>query len=204
METCPQYLLLDESLYGQSQPEGSKFVIAPPLRKKEDQACLWQALGQDRIQTIATDHCSFTTRQKELGKDDFSKIPGGMPGAETRASLIYSYGVWQDKISLQQMCRLLAENPAKLYGLYPEKGCLSEGSDADIVVFNPNASGTIQARHLASRSDYSPFENMPVYGQVDQVYLRGQLVVSQNQCLTDCTGRYVPRTAFIEPFEELT
>ena len=194
VETCPQYLLLDDSLYEQSQPEGSKFVIAPPLRKKDDQACLWQALQQDQIQTIGTDHCSFTTRQKELGKDDFTKIPGGMPGVETRAPLIYSYGVRQNRITLLQMCRLLAENPAKLYGLYPGKGCLAEGSDADIVVFNPNASSTIQAKHQASLADYSPFENMPVHGQVDQVYLRGQLVVNQNVCFTESTGSYIPRT----------
>ena len=193
VETCPQYLLLDDSQYEQSQSEGLKFVIAPPLRKKDDQACLWEALNKDQIQTIATDHCSFTTRQKELGKDDFTKIPGGMPGVETRAALIYSYGVSKNRITVQQMCRLLAENPAKLYGLFPRKGSLSAGSDADIVVFNPNAHGIFQAKNQASRSDYSPFENMPASGQVDQVYLRGQLVVSQNQCLTDYPGCYIPR-----------
>ena len=196
VETCPQYLLLDDSLYGQSQSEGSKYVIAPPLRKKDDQACLWEALQKGQIQTIGTDHCSFAARQKELGKDDFTKIPGGMPGVETRAELIYAYGVRQDRISLQQMCRLLSENPAKLYGLYPGKGSLSAGSDADIVVFNPAASGIIQARYQASRSDYSPFENMSVCGQVDQVYLRGQLAVSQNVCLSESKGRYIPRTTF--------
>lgn len=196
VETCPQYLLLDEHLYEQSPFEGAKYVIAPPLRKKDDQTCLWEALGKDQIQTIATDHCSFTTKQKELGKGDFSKIPGGMPGVETRAVLIYSYGVRQGRITVQQMCRLLAENPAKLYGLYPRKGCVSEGSDADIVIFNPDAPGNIAAKHQASRSDYSPFEDMPVFGQVEQVYSRGRLIVDKQECLIDGEGRFIPRAPF--------
>ena len=117
METCPQYLLMDDSLYELPGMEGAKYVCAPPLRKKEDCDCLWEGLASGQIQTVSTDHCSFTTEQKALGKDDFTRIPGGMPGAETRGTLLYTYGVDQGRMTLEQMCRVLSENPAKLYGM---------------------------------------------------------------------------------------
>ena len=119
-ETCPQYLLMDDSLYVQGGAEAAKYVISPPLRKKKDQECLWKALKEDRIQTVSTDHCSFTTGQKAMGKEDFTKIPNGMPGVETRGTLLYTYGVREGRISPEQMCRVLSENPAKLYGMYAE------------------------------------------------------------------------------------
>ena len=120
VETCPQYLLMDDSLYELPGFESAKYVCAPPLRKKEDQDCLWKGLADGTIQTVSTDHCSFTTEQKKLGEGDFTKIPGGMPGAETRVTLIYTYGVDKDRITKEDMCRVLSENPAKLYGLYPK------------------------------------------------------------------------------------
>ena len=196
VETCPQYLLLDDSVYELPGFEGAKYVIAPPLRKKDDQDCLWNALGDNRIQTVCTDHCSFTTGQKELGAHDFTKIPGGMPGVETRAVLLYSSGVRTNRITLQQMCRLLAENPAKLYGLYPGKGCLSAGSDADITVYDPEGSGTIRAASQVSKADYAPFEGVTVYGRIDSVYLRGNRVVDSDRNITANTGHYIPRTGF--------
>ena len=194
VETCPQYLLLDDSVYALPGFEGAKYVIAPPLRKKDDQDCLWDALGDNRIQTVCTDHCSFTTGQKELGAHDFTKIPGGMPGVETRAVLLYTSGVRTNRITLQQMCRLLSENPAKLYGIYPRKGCLSAGSDADITVYDPEGSGTIRAASQISKADYAPFEGLPVYGRIDSVYLRGSRVVDSDRRITANTGRYIPRT----------
>ena len=110
VETCPQYLLLDDSVYSKPDFEGAKYVCAPPIRKKADQDCLWKALANDQIQTVATDQCSFTMEQKALGKDDFTKIPGGLPGVQTRGTLLYTYGVRTGRIRQEQMCRLLSEN----------------------------------------------------------------------------------------------
>ena len=120
-ETCPQYLLLDDSVYAKPDFGGAVYVCAPPLRKKEDQNCLWDMLKWDEIQTVATDQCSFTLAQKAMGKDDFTKIPGGLPGVQTRGTLLYTYGVREGKITKEQMCRLLSENAAKLYGVTPER-----------------------------------------------------------------------------------
>ena len=145
-ETCPQYLLLDDSVYSKPDFEGAKYVCAPPIRKKADQDCLWKALANDQIQTVATDQCSFTMEQKALGKDDFTKIPGGLPGVQTRGTLLYTYGVRTGRITQEQMCRLLSENAAKLYGVYPNKGVIREGSDADIVVFDPEKENVISAK----------------------------------------------------------
>ena len=144
-ETCPQYLLMDDSLYGLPGFDGARYVIAPPLRKKLDQEILWKGLNEEAIQTVSTDHCSFTLGQKELGLSDFRKIPGGMPGVETRGILMYSEGVKKGRISCAQMCRLLSENPAKLYGMYPKKGVIAPGSDGDIVVMDPEAEDVITA-----------------------------------------------------------
>jgi dihydropyrimidinase len=193
VETCPQYLLLDDSLYRLPFFESSKYVIAPPLRTKADQQYLWQMLKNDQIQTVSTDHCSFTTAQKAMGIEDFTKIPGGMPGVETRGVLLYSCGVMTDRITLPQMCRLLSENPAKLYGLFPQKGCLMPGSDADIVIYDPEGSDTIRAAALVQRSDYAPYEGMTVYGRIDSVFLRGQLVVDRTGNIVANSGRYISR-----------
>ncbi len=148
-ETCPQYLLMDDSLYVQGGAEAAKYVISPPLRKKKDQECLWKALKEDRIQTVSTDHCSFTTGQKAMGKEDFTKIPNGMPGVETRGTLLYTYGVREGRISPEQMCRVLSENPAKLYGMYPQKGCIAAGSTADLVILDPEKEAVIFRRYPA-------------------------------------------------------
>lgn len=195
-ETCPQYLLMNDSLYALPEAEGRKYVCAPPLRKEEDEECLWKALGEDRIQTISTDHCSFTTEQKDLGKDDFRKIPGGMPGAETRGILIYSEGVEKGRISLEQMCLLLSENPAKLYGMYPRKGVIAPGSDADIVILNPSVKQVITAADQVQNVDYAPFEGKEVTGQIETVFLRGCQVVKDHQVVKENTGCYIPRKGF--------
>ena len=145
VETCPQYLLLDDSVYyNPDYSQAARYVCAPPIRSKENQEALWRGLRRGEIQTVSTDHCSFTLEQKEMGREDFTKIPGGLPGVETRGELIYSYGVAAKKLSLSQMCRVLCENPAKLYGLYPRKGILAPGSDGDIVVYDPGDSHVIR------------------------------------------------------------
>jgi len=199
-ETCPQYLLLDDSLYEKGGLEGSKYVCAPPLRGKEDQNCLWTALKEDRIQTIGTDHCSFTMKQKAVGKDDFTKIPNGMPGTETRGPLLYTYGAGAGKITLEQMCRLLAENPAKLYGIYPQKGCLSPGSDGDIVILDPHKEGMITAKSQESKADYVPFEGWKLTGCIDKVFLRGNLVVNNGSIVMERQGVYTPRQTYRTDF----
>lgn len=192
-ETCPQYLVLTDERYSLPGFEGAKYVIAPPLRTENDQKVLWEAVINGEINTIATDHCSFTWEQKQMGRDDFTKIPCGMPGVENRPSLLYTYGVKQGRITKEQMCELLSENPARLYGLYPDKGTLLPGSDADIVVWNPQAERTLTAKKQLSAADYHPYEGITVSGQAEQVYLRGQLVARDGQVVKEKTGRYVRR-----------
>ena len=192
-ETCPQYLLLDDSAYSKPDFGGAVYVCAPPLRKKEDQDCLWKALANGQIQTVATDQCSFTLEQKAMGKEDFTKIPGGLPGVQTRGTLLYTYGVREGKITVEQMCRLLSENPAKLYGVYPKKGALLEGSDGDIVVFDPEKESVISAQTHAYNTDNNPFEGFALHGDIDKVFLRGNLVVEGGKVVEEKTGEYVKR-----------
>lgn len=196
LETCTQYLLLDDERYSLPYPEGFKYIIAPPLRKKEDQNCLWAALAEGAIQTLSTDHCSFTLKQKLVGEKDFSLVPGGMPGVQDRAVLIYSYGVKKQRISLTQMCALLSENPAKLYGTFPQKGSISKGADADIVVFEPEAKGVISVKTQAYNMDYAPYEGFETCGRVDKVYLRGNKVVEDGRVVSEHSGRFLKRKGF--------
>lgn len=194
VETCPQYLVMDDSLYDSDDfDEAAKYVCAPPLRKRSDQEALWKAMADGEIQTVSTDHCSFTVGQKRLGKDDFRKIPGGMPGAETRPNVIWSEGVARGRITKEKMCELLAENPAKLYGMYPKKGVLKEGSDADIVVLDPAAEKTITVKDQVSKCDYAPLEGMKLHGAVEQVYLRGEKVAENGKVIRENRGQYVKR-----------
>ena len=194
VETCPHYLLLDAA--GYDQPDflaSAEYVCAPPLRTHRDQQVLWKALAANKIQTVSTDHCSFTRAQKLAGREDFTKIPGGLPGVETRGVLLYTYGVAEGRITREQMVRLLAENPAKLYGAYPRKGILAEGSDADIVVYDPKGTGTLRAEGLHSRADYTPFEGFRIRGSIRQVYLRGTLAVEQGKLVHANGGEFIPR-----------
>ncbi len=192
-ETCPQYLLMDDSLYELFGMEAAKYVCAPPLRKKDDQECLWKGLADGSIQTVSTDHCSFTTAQKALGKDDFRKIPGGMPGVETRGTLLYTYGVDKGRISLETMCRVLSENPAKLYGMYPRKGAIAPGSDADLVIMRTGVSDVITAGNQIQNVDYAPFEGTQVTGRIEQVFLRGNEIVKDSQVIAENMGEFVKR-----------
>ena len=193
VETCPQYLLMDDSRYQLPGFEGARYVIAPPLRKPADQEALWKALSDGGIQTVSTDHCSFTLKQKELGLSDFTKIPGGMPGVETRPLLMYTYGVCEGRVTLPQMCRQLAENPAKLYGMFPQKGVLAPGSDADITVLNPNAETVLTAAGQVQHVDYAPFEGRKMKAKVEKVFLRGTLAAENGKVTREGLGRYVKR-----------
>lgn len=192
-ETCPQYLLLDDSVYSKPDFQGAVYVCAPPIRKKEDQECLWKALADGEIQTVATDQCSFTLAQKALGKDDFTKIPGGLPGVQTRGTLLYTYGVETGKITREQMCALLSENPARLYGVYPRKGVIRPGSDADIVVLDPEEKSVISAKTHAYNTDNNPFEGFELHCGIDKVFLRGHLAVTGGKIAEEKLGTFIPR-----------
>ena len=181
-ETCPQYLYL--SLENMDAPgfEGAKYVFTPPLREKWHQEKLWNGLKQDHLQVVSTDHCPFCFKeQKELGKDDFTKIPNGGPGIEHRMSLIYSGGVAKGRFTVNRFVELVSTTPAKLFGLYPRKGTIAIGSDADLVIFDPKRKHTISAKTHHMRVDYSMFEGIEVTGMPDVVLSRGQVLVEGNQ-----------------------
>ena len=192
VETCPQYLILDESCYTSADGGGRRFQCAPPLRQKADQEALWKALAEGGIQTIATDHCSFTLAQKAAGTEDFAQTPCGMPGAEERPALIYHYGVNAGRLTEAQMCALLSENPARLYGLYPKKGVIAPGSDADLVIWDPDAAYVITKDMQQSAADYCPFEGTRIQGRASQVYVRGRLVARDGAIVAEHAGAYVP------------
>ena len=195
VETCPQYLLLDDSVYfNEDYSQAARYVCAPPIRDRGQQALLWKALRRGDIQTISTDHCSFTLEQKEMGREDFTKIPGGLPGVETRGELIWSYGVAAKRITAQRMCLALSENPARMYGLFPRKGHLRPGADADIVVYDPGASHVIRADDCVANVDYNPYEGFVTAGGIRQVWLRGSLAVENGKVLDETPqGRYMAR-----------
>jgi dihydropyrimidinase len=177
-ETCPQYLYL--SLENMDAPgfEGAKYVFTPPLREKWNQEKLWQGLAKDTLQVVSTDHCPFCFKeQKELGRDDFTKIPNGGPGIENRMSLVFSGGVNGGRFSVNRFVQLVSTAPAKLFGLYPRKGTIAVGSDADIVVFDPNEEMVISAASHHMRVDYSMFEGIRVKGVAKIVLSRGRVIV---------------------------
>ena len=193
VETCPHYLLLDDSRYSLPDFAGARYVCAPPLRKKLDNERLWKALADGEIQTVSTDHCSFTLAQKDAGRGDFTKIPGGMPGVETRGTLLFTYGVAVGRITAERMADVLAETPAKLYGLFPRKGVLQPGADADIVVYDPRGTSCITAADQAANVDYAPYEGTQIAGHIAEVYLRGTCVVREGKILHDRNGQYLHR-----------
>jgi len=181
-ETCPQYLFLSYDNYEEPDFGGAKYVMSPPLREKAKQAQLWQGLAFNDLQCISTDHCPFCMKeQKELGRGDFSKIPNGAPGIETRMSLVYDGGVREGRISLNRFVELISTSPAKIFGLFPRKGTIAPGSDADIVIFDPNRTVTLAAKTLHMKVDYNPYEGRRVTGAADTVLSRGRVVIENGQ-----------------------
>src|SRR2546421_3965097 len=177
-ETCPQYLFLSYDNYEEPDFAGAKYVMSPPLRPKETQERLWRGLAFNDLQAISTDHCPFCMKeQKVLGKDDFSKIPNGAPGVETRMSLVYDGGVRTGRISLNRFVELTSTSPAKIFGLFPRKGTIAPGSDADIVVFDPEKKTRLSAKTLHMKVDYNPYEGREVVGATDTVISRGRVVI---------------------------
>ncbi|AMH43849.1 MULTISPECIES: dihydropyrimidinase [Burkholderiaceae] len=192
-ETCPHYLFFDESAYADESFDIARYVMSPPLRSKDAQNALWTALKTDDLQLISTDHCPYCMKeghlgrvnQKPFGADDFSKIPNGVPGVETRMTVVYNGGVRPGRISLNRFVELMSTAPAKLFGLFPKKGTIAVGSDADIVLFDPDESHTISADTQHSDCDFTLFEGHRVTGRVKKVLLRGELLIDDN----DWVGR---------------
>jgi dihydropyrimidinase len=185
-ETCPQYLFLDYSVYEQPGFEGAKYVMTPPIREKWNQEKLWRGLKFNDLQVVSTDHCPFCMKeQKELGLNDFSKIPNGGPGVEHRMSLIYDGGVAEGRISLNRFVEITSTNAAKIFGLFPKKGTIAVGSDADIVIFDPEETMTISAKTHHMNVDYSCYEGKSVRGVTKSVFSRGELIIDE--------GKYVGR-----------
>jgi dihydropyrimidinase len=197
-ETCTQYLFVDYTFLERPSFEGAKYVYTPPPRPKENQEVLWNAVRTDTLSVISTDHCAFLWEgQKTLGKDDFSKIPNGAPGLENRLHMIHEFGVRTGRITLNRMVELLCTNPAKLFGLYPRKGTIAVGSDADIVVFDPERPFTISSASDHSRSDYNLFEGTEVTGTPELVLLRGQVLVENDELVAEPgIGQFVQRAGF--------
>jgi dihydropyrimidinase len=193
VETCIQYLVLDASLYEQDF-DGAKWVMSPPLREKKDQETLWAGLNQGLVQVVGTDHCPFTWEQKQMGKNDFSKIPNGHPAIEHRMELLYSEGVNKGKITLNKYVEVTSTNAAKIFGMFPKKGTISVGTDADIVIFDPNQQQTISANSHHMNTDYSGYEGWEVTGKVKTVVLRGKVAIHDNDCLIEKGyGQFVKR-----------
>src|SRR5881227_3881802 len=181
-ETCPQYLYLSIDDMDKPGFEGAKYVFTPPLREKWHQEKLWQGLAKDTLQVVSTDHCPFCFKeQKELGKDDFTKIPNGGPGVEHRMSLIYTGGVHGKRLSPNRFVEIVSTAPAKLFGLYPRKGTIAVGSDADLVIFNPNHEETISAKTHHMRVDYSMFEGIKIKGAPKTVFSRGRAIIDSGK-----------------------
>src|SRR5256714_3239864 len=197
-ETCTQYFFIDESYLERPDFEGARYVYTPPPRAKENQDVLWNAVRTDTLSAISTDHCAFLwDGQKTMGRDDFSKIPNGGPGLENRLQMIHEFGVRAGRISLNRMVELLSTNPAKLFGLYPRKGTIAVGSDADIVVFDPEKRATISASTHHSKSDYNLYEGTEVTGSPEVVLLRGNVLIEGDELVgSPGIGQFVARAKF--------
>ncbi len=195
-ETCPQYLVLDEEKYNLPGTEGLKYVISPPLRNKANQEPLWRAVREGDIQVIATDHCPFLFEKEKaaMGKDDFTKCPNGAPGVETRMPVIFSEGVMKGRISINKFVEVTSTNPAKIYGMYPQKGTIAVGSDADIVIIDKDKEVTITKSMLHENVDYTPYEGIKVKGYPVMTIVRGKVIVKDNEFIgEEGYGRFIKR-----------
>jgi dihydropyrimidinase len=209
-ETCPQYLFF--SIDHMRRPDGAKWVCSPPMRTAEDNVRLWEGIANGTIQTVGTDHCPFffdgskpilyegkpvAIPGKELGRDDFTKIPNGLPGVGDRLPVMWTYGVRAGKISPNQFVALMCTNPAKIFGLYPRKGSLIPGADADIVIWDPEKRVTYGVAHAQHRTDYNLYENWELVGYPEQVFLRGQLIVDREEWHgRPGIGKFIPSLPF--------
>lgn len=194
VETCPQYLFLDDHLYNDPK-EGLKYTISPPLRKPADLQALWKGIETGRIDTIATDHCPFFfATQKQMGAQDFTKCPGGAPGVELRLPLLFSEGFMKGRLTLPQVVKLCCTRPAEIFGLAPKKGNIEVGADADLVLIDPDKSWTVTKNHLHETVDYTPYEGMELKGAISATISRGDVVVEGDQFFgRNHRGRFIKR-----------
>ena len=193
-ETCPQYLLLDESKYEGSFEKTAPYVMSPPLRTEKDQTVLWENLAKGVLKTFGTDHCPFLMSQKELGKADFRKIPNGAGGIEHRLELLYTYGVLENKISINQWVNLCSTQPAKAFGMYPQKGEIAVGSDADLVIWNLEVERTISVKTHHQNCDSNVYEGFKIKGQAETVIRRGEILIQNAKWMDNPTlGIFIER-----------
>jgi dihydropyrimidinase len=197
-ETCPQYLFLDLERYNELDFGGAKYVMSPPLREAGNEEFLWNGLSSGNLQVVASDHCSFNFKgQKDLGRDNFTKIPNGAPGLETRVQLLFTGGVLEGRIGINKFVDLVSTAPARLFGLYPQKGTIAAGSDADLVIFDPDAPFTISQASQHQNVDYNPYEGFSGKGVPEKVFSRGSLVIDNGKYVGKIGhGRFQPRKPF--------
>lgn len=197
-ETCPQYLVLDESYLELPDFEGGKYVCSPPLREKWNQDVLWQGIHSGLVSTVGSDHCPFRFEgQKTLGKENFAKIPNGVPGLEDIFSIMYHYGVAEGRISLQKFVEVMCTGPAKLFGMYPKKGTIAVGTDADLVILDPRRSRVISQKTQYQNLDYNLYEGREVQGVISHVFSRGTLISKEGAFVGKLgQGRYLHRNKF--------
>jgi dihydropyrimidinase len=198
-ETCPQYLMFTIEKYEEPNFEGAKFVMSPPLRPKGNPEALWNGLASGDLQAVGTDHCPFNfVGQKDMGRDDFSKIPNGIPAVETRVPLIYHFGVNQGLFSVNRFVELVSTGPARLFGLLPRKGSISVGADADIMLWDPKKKHKLTKENLHMNVDYSPYEDVTVEGYPTLVLQRGKVIVEDNKFIgEDGAGQFLRRDPFL-------
>jgi dihydropyrimidinase len=196
-ETCPQYLVLTEAEYERPGFEGAKFVCSPPLRPADHPPRLWEHLAAGRLQTVGTDHCPFYfAGQKDAGRAAFTQIPNGLPGAEARLALLYSFGVLAGRLTLERWVQVCSTAPARIMGLYPQKGVLVPGADADLVVFDPEREVTLSTGVLHEHVDYTPYEGLVLRGYPELTLARGQVIVEGGQFVgRRGSGRFLRRSA---------
>ncbi len=193
VESCPQYFLLDDTLY-EEDIEGLKYILSPPLRKKADMDALWQALANGQIDTIGTDHCPFTTEQKTAGAHNFTLCPNGISGVELRLALMFSHGFMAGRITLPQLVQTLCTNPARIFGIAPQKGDITEGADADLVLFDPDVRRAVTHGELHENVDYTPYEGIQLCGRPTLTISRGEIIVRDGVFLGNKgRGRYLHR-----------
>ncbi len=193
-ETCPQYLLFTQDAY-QRPDDGHCYIASPPFRQAEDCESLWQGIKNQWISVVGTDHCPFTRAQKDSGNRHFHTTPNGLPGVETLLPLLYSEGVRKNRITINQMVQVLSENPAKIFGLFPRKGRLQEGADADVVIFNPDQKVRLGAKMLHSQTDWSPYEGWEIVGYPERTILRGHEVMRNGELVqAGARGQFLSAT----------
>ena len=192
-ETCPQYLLLDDSKYTGNFKDTAKYVLSPPLRKKEDQNMLWDAIRNGIIKIIGTDHCPFNFEQKQAGIIDFRKIPNGAGGVEHRMKLLYTYGVLRNRISYHQFVDITSTQPAKIFGLYPQKGEIAVGSDADLIIWNPKKENTITAKNHHQNCDLEIYEDFKTIGEPEIIIANGEIKVKSGDLVSESKGKFLKR-----------